>query len=103
MRLTNEVITSGMGMGKVFQDHQKRINAMDFFHDGSCLVTSGDDESLVLYNAVSGKKTKTVFSKKYGIDLVRFSHNNQAVICASKNQWDDSIRYLSLHDNRYIR
>jgi COMPASS component SWD2 len=24
-------------------------------------------------------------------------------VCASNNQWDDSLRYLSLHDNRYLR
>jgi len=89
--------------GKVFQDSQKRINALDFYHDGTLLVTSSDDESLSVYNAMEGTKTKTVFSKKYGIDLIRFTHHSNAIVCASKNQWDESLRYLSLHDNRYLR
>eukprot|EP01119_Soliformovum_irregulare_P023315 TRINITY_DN8129_c0_g1_i2.p1 TRINITY_DN8129_c0_g1~~TRINITY_DN8129_c0_g1_i2.p1 ORF type:complete len:294 (+),score=53.61 TRINITY_DN8129_c0_g1_i2:70-951(+) len=49
------------------------------------------------------KKLKTVASKKYGVDLVKFTHTNEAVICASKNEWDESLRYLSLHDNKYLR
>jgi hypothetical protein len=31
---------------------------------------------------------KVILSKKYGVDLVRFTHTNNAVICASKNGWD---------------
>ena len=80
---------------------------------------------------------KVILSKKYGVDLVRFTHTNNAVICASKNGWDgmcnkkgkegdaekyrrrrrsetkterrinifylESLRYLSLYDNRYLR
>jgi len=33
-------------------------------------------------------KTKTVLSKKYGIDLVRFTHDSTSVIGASRNDWD---------------
>jgi len=44
-----------------------------------------------------------LFSKKYGVDLIRFTHSPNAVICASKNSWDESLRYLSLHDNKYLR
>jgi len=56
-----------------------------------------------LYNAITGKREKFVQSKKYGVDLVRFTHNNNSIICASKNGWDDTIRYLSLHDNKYLK
>ncbi|VDM57721.1 unnamed protein product [Angiostrongylus costaricensis] len=43
-----------------------------------------------------------VNSKKYGVDLIRFSHNtSNAIHCSTKV--DDTIRYLSLHDNKYIR
>jgi len=44
-----------------------------------------------------------VYSKKYGVDFIRFTHHQNAVICASKNNWDESLRYWSLHDNRYLR
>ena len=33
---------------------------------------------------------RTLYSKKYGVDLIRFTHNPASVICASKNKWDGS-------------
>lgn len=68
-------------------------------------MTSSDDESIRLYDIVKGAASTVVHSKKYGVDLIRFTHTDSAstVICASKNGWDETIRYLSLHDNRYLR
>ena len=45
---------------------------------------------------------KTLYSKKYGVDMIRFTHAVNTVIYTS-NKMDDNIRYLSLHDNKYIR
>lgn len=43
-----------------------------------------------------------VNSKKYGVDLIHFAHaSKDAVHCSTKV--DNTIRYLSLHDNKYIR
>ncbi|EGG20682.1 hypothetical protein DFA_00543 [Cavenderia fasciculata] len=93
-----------MGIGKVFKDDNTApINSMDFCGDGTLLITASDDESIHLYNINSGDSQKQLYSKKYGVDLIRFTHHNDAIICASKNQWDESLRYLSLHDNRYLR
>ena len=57
-------------------------------------------------------------SKKYGCDLVRHTHASNAILCTS-NKIDgeryirlfvskhylltDTVRYLSLHDNKYLR
>src|SRR6267154_1190314 len=46
--------------------------------------------------------TKTLHSKKYGVDLPRFTHKNTAIIYASTKE-DDTIRYHSLHDNKYLQ
>lgn len=45
---------------------------------------------------------KTLNSKKYGIDLPRFTHKSSAIIYASTKE-DDTIRYHSLHDNKYLQ
>jgi len=89
--------------GKVFKENTKPINSMDFSDNGELLITASDDESLRLYNCVEGEAERMLYSKKYGVDLVRFTHHNNSVICASKNGWDQTVRYLSLHDNRYLR
>ena len=61
---------------------------MDYDATGTLLVTSSDDETLRLYSTETATSRKVLFSKKYGIDLVRFTHSQDAVICASKNNWD---------------
>ncbi len=40
--------------------------------------------------------------QKYGVDQIRFTHSKNAAIHASTKR-DDAIRYLSLHDNKFIR
>ena len=43
-----------------------------------------------------------VYSKKYGVGLVRFTHHPANVLCSS-TKGDPTIRYLALHDNAYLR
>lgn len=103
MRLSDTSISS-MGIGKLYRDDNTNvINSFDFNKEGSLLITASDDESIHLYNIESGDLQKTLYSKKYGVDLIRFTHTNTSIICVSKNSWDESLRYLSLHDNRYLR
>lgn len=47
------------------------------------------------------RPAKTLQSKKYGVDLPRFTHKSSTIIHASTKE-DDTIRYHSLHDNKYL-
>lgn len=79
-----------------------QITGLSFDDRGETLVTAGGDETFRLYNIKSGKYVKTFFSKKYGVDLPRFTHRNTTIIYASTKE-DDTIRYHSLHDNKYLQ
>jgi COMPASS component SWD2 len=58
---------------------------------------------LVFHSANNRRRhLKTLYSKKYGVDLPRFTHKNTAVIHASTKE-DDTVRYHSLHDNKYLQ
>lgn len=48
------------------------------------------------------RHTKTLYSKKYGVHLARFTHRSSAILYASTKE-DDTIRYHSLHDNKYLQ
>lgn len=89
---------------KTFSHHKdgKEITSIDFDDSGNYCITSAEDESIQLYDASLGKHSKTVYSKKYGASLARFLHHATNCIYASTKE-DDTIRYLSLHDNSYIR
>lgn len=78
------------------------MTSLDFDDSGEFLLAACSDESLQLYNAKEGKHIKTLFSKKYGAHLARFTHHSQSIIYAS-TKGDDTIRYLSTHDNQFLR
>lgn len=90
---------------KTLRHHQENavIGSIDFDDNGlHCLTTSQNDESIQLYDCKTGKHLKTVYSKKYGVSIARFTHNTMNCVYASTKE-DDTIRYLSLHDYSYIR
>ncbi|KAF9484329.1 WD40 repeat-like protein [Pholiota conissans] len=80
----------------------RSITGITFDDRGDQVVTAGEDETFRVYNCKTGKLTKTLYSKKYGVDLPRFTHKNSAIIYASTKE-DDTIRYHSLHDNKYLQ
>ncbi|MBA0551635.1 hypothetical protein Golob_022511 [Gossypium lobatum] len=92
-----------MEIGMVFKDYSGRISSMDFHRTSGYLVTASEDESIRLYDVSSATCLKTINSKKYGVDLVCFTSHPTTVIYSSKNGWDESLRLLSLHDNKYLR
>ncbi|MBA0760814.1 hypothetical protein Gotri_023535 [Gossypium trilobum] len=92
-----------MEIGMVFKDYSGRISSMDFHRTSGYLVTASEDESIRLYDVSTATCLKTINSKKYGVDLVCFTSHPTTVIYSSKNGWDESLRLLSLHDNKYLR
>ncbi|KAI9788282.1 MAG: member of Set1p complex, histone methyl transferase [Candelina submexicana] len=84
------------------QTPETSFTSLDFDDSGEFLLAACDDESLQLYNCKEGKHIKTLFSKKYGAHLARFTHHAQSVLYAS-TKVDDTIRYLSTHDNQFLR
>uniref|UniRef100_A0A804Q726 Transducin/WD40 repeat-like superfamily protein n=1 Tax=Zea mays TaxID=4577 RepID=A0A804Q726_MAIZE len=81
-----------------------RICSMDFHSKATnYLVTASDDESIRLYDTQDAVCLNTINSKKYGVGLVCFTDNPSIVLYSSNNGWDESLRLLSMNDNRFIR
>ncbi|KAI9060976.1 WD40 repeat-like protein [Trametes sanguinea] len=80
----------------------RHITGISFDDRGDQVITAAEDETFRLYNCKSGKQVKILYSKKYGVDLPRFTHKNTAILHASTKE-DDTIRYHSLHDNKYLQ
>ncbi|XP_063680940.1 WD repeat-containing protein 82-like [Bolinopsis microptera] len=89
-------------ISKVFRENTNKINALDYSSSGELLITSSDDDSIVIYDCEEGKSTRTLLSRKYGVSLIRYTHAQNTVLHAS-TKIDDTVRYLSLHDNKYLR
>ena len=67
----------------VFKNFQKDVNSVDISHDGKYLVAGYDDNSVVLYDLEKGEKINTYFNKNHGVSLVKFTHHNKCILCAS--------------------
>lgn len=120
MKLTDSVVSS-FKVAKVFRENQDKINSIDFSTNGEKLISCSFDDQIVLYDCEKGTQTRTVNSKKYGVDLIHFTHSSMVIFLTSSSnsnnfslisfqtaihsstKVDDTIRYLSLHDNKYLR
>ena len=100
MKLVDNVIRS-MRVGKVFKENQDPVNHLHFSADGASLITSADDDQIVVYDCERGSKGRTLNSKKYGVDLVHFTSNKSNVVHGSTKE-NDIIRYLNITQNKYI-
>ena len=97
LKLTETVVRTFRN-ARVFHENTDRINALDFSANGETLITSSDDDSIVIYDCQAGsyvysstlpnmsllpRAKKTLNSKKYGVDLIRFTHATNTVIHSS--------------------
>ncbi|KAL8251327.1 hypothetical protein R6Q59_035020 [Mikania micrantha] len=100
----NDGIIRSMSIGALFSDFVGKINALDFHRTMDLLVTTGEDDSVRLYDIANGKLLKTTHHKKHGADRICFTHHPSSVICSSTCDLDsESLRYLSMYDNRCLR
>ncbi|CAD6996851.1 unnamed protein product [Ceratitis capitata] len=75
MKLIDPVVKS-FKVAKVFRENTDKINAIDFSPNGEHLISCSEDDQIVIYDCEKGTHSTKV---------------------------DDNIRYLSLHDNKYLR
>lgn len=101
MKLNDSVIKN-FHVTKTFTENSDRINSLDFSPNGDTLITASDDDSIIIYDCEKGINRRSLNSKKYGVDLIHYTHAANTAIHSS-TKLDDTIRYLSLHDNKYIR
>ncbi|KAJ1654267.1 hypothetical protein IWQ61_005769 [Dispira simplex] len=95
-------VLQSMRVAKVFHNHQELITSLAFDSAGEVCITTSTDDSLQLYNCRYGRLQKTLYSKKYGADLARFTHHPNNIVYASAKGDDHALRYLLVHDNQYL-
>ncbi|GMY13305.1 protein ANTHESIS POMOTING FACTOR 1 [Fagus crenata] len=102
----NDDTVRTMSIGAVFSDFVGKINSIDFHRKEDLLVTASEDDSVRFYDIANAKLLKTTYHKKHGADRVCFTHHPSSVICSSRYNLEstgESLRYLSMYDNRIIR
>lgn len=85
----------------IFKDFQNPIKGLDFSKDGSVLVVY-DEERLQIYDTINAKPLKTLFFKTKKINILKFTHHNNAVILVTKEA-PYHLLYWSIFDNTIIK
>jgi len=87
---------------KVFREDADKIKTIDYSPNGEQLISCSEDDKVSIYDCENGCRTAILNSKKYGVDLLRFTHERSAAIHSS-TKIDDKIRYLNLTHNKYLQ
>ncbi|XP_037041996.1 WD repeat-containing protein 82-like [Bradysia coprophila] len=93
-------LTRSFKVVKAFENGD-RITAIDFSPDGEQLMSCSADDTISIYNCELGIQTALLNSKKYGVDLIRFTDEGGTAIHSS-TKIDDNIRYLNVNNNKYF-
>lgn len=94
MKLVDNVVRS-FKVAKVFRENTDKINSFDFSPAGDYIISCSEDDQIVIYDSQKGELSKTINSKKYGVDLIHFAHTKTTAIHSS-TKVDDTIRYMSI-------
>ncbi|KFD58294.1 hypothetical protein M514_01057 [Trichuris suis] len=101
MHLTTDVIKQ-MEVVLRFKENKHLVTSIDVHSSGSHVVVgSEDDRSITLFNCNRGEIHSTLYSKKYGVGVVRFLSPHEVLHTATMT--DNTIRLLSMTKNKYMR
>ncbi|KAL3320197.1 WD repeat-containing protein 82 [Cichlidogyrus casuarinus] len=92
MKLTDAAIRNFKPV-KYFKENSDKLNSFSFSSNGETLITSSNDDQMVIYDCISGTTAIHASTKIDGEVYFRVTRLFS----------QDTIRYLSLHDNKYIR
>ena len=75
----DEKVMKTFCVAKSFKDNDGgRVNSLHFSWNGLSLITSSEDDQIVIYDCERGDQKRLVNSQKYGVDLARFTHGHDS-------------------------
>lgn len=99
--LTDSIISS-LKTCKLIKLHESPISNISLNTDGSLYLTSGSDCQIYIYSIKQDQNDiiRHLINKKYGCEKAIFTHHQNAILCAGKN--DFRIMYWCIHNNQIL-
>lgn len=79
----------------------QRINAIDFSQNGDTMISGDSSEQIIVYDCDKSDQLKTINVRKYGVDLVRYTHDPNVFIHTS-TKIDHNIRLMNEDTVTYL-
>jgi COMPASS component SWD2 len=90
-----------MAMGSITHG-ENQITSIDFHSNGNYLISTSKEGVLHLIDSLTGLEKKKIYTKTHGIGIAKYTHHEACVLLTSDKKSND-IRYLCMHDNKYLR
>ncbi|SOV17080.1 microtubule associated katanin, putative [Plasmodium sp. gorilla clade G2] len=106
IKLTDDAVKN-LSVIRAFKYKQSITKNISWSCDGELLLASNGNDSITLYSLIKGNNIKTLYSKKSGVDVVRFLNNtNEVIICSTKSnntEHKQFLRFWDIKENKYIK
>ena len=96
---TDQIISSFKTCNRI-KVHESQINGLNISSDGNLILTSSKDDSITIYSIQRNEISSHYNNKTHGCEKAIFTHDSNAILCASKN--DYRIMYWLLHNNEIL-
>jgi len=93
---------SNLVMGSTIKGNGS-VQGLEYHRDGRFLVMTTSNGTITLIDSLSGLEKKKIYAKSTGVGKVQYTHHESSIICSSSEKRSPDIRYLCLHENRYLR
>jgi COMPASS component SWD2 len=90
-----------LSMGSVILN-DSAVSNLEYSRDGNYLVSTTKESSIHLIDCMTGIERKKLYSRSHGIGKMKFTHHESCILLSSTQKSND-IRYMCMHDNRYLR
>lgn len=92
--------------GAIINGEGGGVNNLDFHREGRYLVMTTNDSSVHLVDSLAGVERKKLLTRKDMIGQAKYTHHEACVLLTSeviREKRQNDVRYLCMHDNRYLR
>eukprot|EP01060_Flectonema_neradi_P034871 TRINITY_DN6250_c1_g1_i1.p1 TRINITY_DN6250_c1_g1~~TRINITY_DN6250_c1_g1_i1.p1 ORF type:complete len:531 (+),score=59.12 TRINITY_DN6250_c1_g1_i1:537-2129(+) len=83
----------------VLKGHSEAVNSVSFSHNSKLLLTCGDDNIIVLWDAVTGERMRSFIGHTNSVYAARFSYNDDQ---AASGSYDRTIRLWDVKTGRQL-
>lgn len=90
----NNSLMEKLKPAKIIKDHTKDIVGLDFSNDGEILYVA-DSQTLNVFLTANAQSYRKLFMKTHEIEQLSHTHNNSAVLVATKK--NHLVLYWSIH------
>lgn len=88
-------------MGSVILNDSS-VSNIEYSKDGNYAVSTTKEGTIHLIDCMTGIEKKKMYTRTHGIGQMKFTHHPSCVLLSSSQKSND-IRYMCMHDNRYLR